>query len=161
MKCNLFLALDGANLTARDNGRYRFDDPQAGADETADQPGNAGNSSETQGLSDGPGAFRPAALTELLGKEIGNRVLLVKNEYWIGSDPSCPICRSDDPFCEPRHVRLYRGGSKGGWRAEHHKTPDGLWLQMPQFTVESVAQFQIEEQRFQLKVKRPRTGVYH
>ncbi len=88
------------------NGRYRFDDPQAGADETADQATNAGNFSETQGLSDGPGAFRPPALTELLGKEIGNRALLVKNEYWIGSDPSCPICRPDDPFCEPRHVRL-------------------------------------------------------
>jgi FHA domain len=135
------------------NGRYRFDDPQAGAGETVDQAANTGSFSETQGLSDGPGTFRPPALTELLGKEIGNRALLVKNEYWIGSDPSCPICRPDDPFCEPRHVRLYRGGSKGGWHAEHHKTPNGLWLRMPQITVESVAQFQIGEQRFQLKVK--------
>jgi FHA domain len=135
------------------NGRYRFDDPQAEASETVDQAANAANFSETQGLSDGPGTFRPPALTELLGKEIGNRALLVKNEYWIGSDPSCPICRPDDPFCEPRHVRLYRGGSKGGWHAEHHKTPNGLWLRMPQITVESVAQFQIGEQRFQLKVK--------
>jgi len=77
----------------------------------------------------------------------------IKNEYWIGSDPSCPICRPDDPFCEPRHVRLYRGGSRGGWHAEHHKTPNGLWLRMPQITVESVARFQIGEQRFQLRVK--------
>ena len=30
---------------------------------------------------------------------------------------------------------------------------NGLWLRMPQITVESVAQFQIGEQRFQLKVK--------
>ena len=79
--------------------------------------------------------------------------MLVKNEYWIGADPACPICRPDDPFCEPRHVRLYRGGSRGGWHAEHHKTPNGLWLRMPQITVESTAQFQIGEQRFQLRVK--------
>ena len=58
----------------------------------------------------------------------------------------------DDPFCEPRHVRVYRG-SRGAWHAEHHKTPNGLWLRMPQITVESLAQFQIGEQRFQLKVK--------
>src|SRR5271165_6711266 len=135
------------------NGRYRFDEPQADADDTLDQPANAGNFSQTQGLSEGPGLFRPPALTELIGKEIGNRILLVKNEYWIGSDPSCPICRPDDPFCEPRHVRLYRGGSRGGWHAEHHKTLNGLWLRMPQITVESTAQFQIGEQRFQLRVK--------
>jgi hypothetical protein len=75
-----------------------------------------------------------------------------KSEYWIGSDPSCPICRADDPFCEPKHVRLYRA-SRGGWHAEQHKTPNGLWLRMQQIIVESLAQFQIGEQRFQLKVK--------
>ena len=90
-------------------------------------------------------------MTELIGNEIGNRMLLVKHEYWIGSDPSCPICRPDDPFCEPRHVRLYRA-PKGAWHAEHNKTQNGLWLRMPQITVESVVQFQIGEQRFQLKV---------
>ena len=42
---------------------------------------------------------------------------------------------------------------EGGWHAEHHKTPNGLWLRMPQITVESTAQFQIGEQRFQLRVK--------
>jgi hypothetical protein len=80
-------------------------------------------------------------------------MLLTKNEYWIGSDPASPICRPDDPFCEPWHVRLYRGGSRGGWHAEHHKTPNGLWLRMPQITVESTGQFKIGEQRFQLRVK--------
>jgi hypothetical protein len=135
------------------NGRYRFDAPYADAGQTLDQLGHEGGFSETHGLDEGTSAFRPAAVTELIGKEIGNRALLVKHEYWIGSDPSCPICRPDDTFCEPRHVRLYRGGSRGGWHAEHHKTPNGLWLKMPQITVESTAQFQIGEQRFQLRVK--------
>jgi FHA domain len=135
------------------NGRYRFDGPFADAGATVDQPGGEEGFSGTHGLDDGASALRPPAVTELLGSEIGNRILLVKNEYWIGSDPTCQICRPDDPFCEPRHVRLYRGGSRGGWHAEHHKTPNGLWLRMPQITVESLAQFQIGEQRFQLKVK--------
>jgi hypothetical protein len=92
------------------------------------------------------------ALTEILGKEIGNRTLLVKPEYWIGTDPGCPICRPDDTFCEPWHVRVYRN-PKGGWSAEHNRTQNGLWLRVPQVTVESMIQFQIGEQRFRLKVQ--------
>ena len=65
-------------------------------------------SGETQGWADSASPFRPPAVTELVGNEIGNRMLLVKPEYWIGTDATCPICRSDDPFCEPRHVRLFR-----------------------------------------------------
>jgi len=134
------------------NGRYRFEAPMVDARPTIDHAGNEPGFSETRPLDEGASPHRPPAVTELLGKEIGNRILLVKNEYWIGSDPTCPICRTDDPFCEPRHVRLYRG-SRGAWHAEHHKTPNGLWLRMPQITVESLAQFQIGEQRFQLRVK--------
>jgi hypothetical protein len=135
------------------NGRYRFDAAHVDAGETIDEIPHEGRFGETHGWSEGQGPMRPPAVTELLGKDIGNRVLLVKNEYWIGSDPSCSICRPDDPFCERRHVRLYRGGSRGGWHAEHPKTQNGLWMRMPQVTVESTAQFQIGEQRFQLKVK--------
>ena len=75
----------------------------------------------------------------------------MKPEYWIGTDPTCTICRSDDPFCEPRHARVFRG-SKGGWGIEHNKTQNGLWLRMPQVSVDSMIQFQIGEQRFRLKV---------
>ena len=67
-------------------------------------PAMSRGSAKLARLDEGTSPFRPPAVTELLGKEIGNRMLLVKNEYWIGSDPSCPICRTDDPFCEPRHV---------------------------------------------------------
>ena len=48
-----------------------------------------------------------------------HEMLLVKPEHWLGSDPSCPICRPDDPFCEPRHVRLFRTPN-GSWYAEHN-----------------------------------------
>jgi hypothetical protein len=134
-------------------GRYRFDSSQSQADTEATVPYGADPkfSGETQGWADGASPFRPPAVTELVGNEIGNRMLLVKPEYWIGADATCQICRSDDPFCEPRHVRLFRAQS-GSWYAEHNKTQNGLWLRMSQITVDSVVRFQTGEQRFQLKV---------
>lgn len=133
-------------------GRYRLDAPQQAGDATADFVAEAPNTGETRGWDSGPSPFRPPALTELLGHEIGNRLLLVKPEYWIGSDPSCAVCRPDDPFCEPRHVRLFRG-SRMNWHAEHNKTQNGLWLRMSQIVAESMIQFQVGEQRFRLKVQ--------
>ena len=134
------------------NGRYRFDATQADAGQTVDPiDASATDTGQTQGWTESPGPFRPPALTELLGREIGNRLLLVHPEFWIGADPSCPISRPDDPFCEPRHARIFRN-AKGGWSAEHNKTQNGLWLRMPQITVDSVVHFQIGEQRFRLKV---------
>jgi hypothetical protein len=131
-------------------GRYRFEQGQPDPGMTTDYPA-APNTAATQGWSAEPGPFRPPALTELLGREIGNRILLVKGEYWIGSEAGCAICRADDPFCEPKHVRVFRG-ARGGWQAEHNKTQNGLWLRMVQITVESMILFQIGEQRFKLKV---------
>ncbi len=132
-------------------GRYRFDAMQIDPAATTGF-GPAGSASdETGGWSEGASPIRPPALTELLGSEIGNRVLLVKPEYWIGSDSGCTICRPDDPFCEPQHVKVYRK-SKGAWHAEHNKTTNGLWLRMAQVTVEARVQFQIGEQRFELKL---------
>jgi hypothetical protein len=133
------------------NGRYRFDAGQPERDATANDVTVDLVSGETQGWDEGTSAFRPAALTELLGREIGNRLVLVNDEYAIGSDPSCAVCRRDDPFCDPRQARLFRD-ARGHWHVEHNKTQNGLWLRMAQITVESTIRFQIGEQRFMLKV---------
>jgi pSer/pThr/pTyr-binding forkhead associated (FHA) protein len=133
------------------NGRYRFEASQPERDATVDHLPGEPASGETQGWTEGAGSLRPPALTEVLGREIGNRVLLIKGEYSIGSAPTCPICRPDDPFCEARHVRVFRD-QRGGWCAEHNRTQNGLWLRMTQITVESTVQFQVGEQRFKLKV---------
>jgi pSer/pThr/pTyr-binding forkhead associated (FHA) protein len=135
------------------NGRYRFDAPQGDPGATANYALDPSSRGATQGWDEGTSPFRPAALTELIGKEVGNRVLLTKAEYWIGTDPDCAICRPDDPFCEPRHVRLHRD-PKGAWHAEHQKTLNGLWIRVPQITVDAnaTARFQIGEQRFMLRV---------
>ena len=136
-------------------GRYRFDAMQVDPSATTGF-GSAGPASDqTGGWSEGISPVRPPALTELLGSDIGNRVLLVKPEYWIGSDPNCQISRPDDPFCEPRHVRVYRK-SLGAWHAEHNETPNGLWVRMAQVTVDTTVRFQIGEQRFEMRAARER-----
>ena len=134
------------------NGRYRFESPQAPAPtrRVASSPTPRFRAKRRAGTA-AASPFRPPAVTELVGNEIGNRILLVQPEYWIGSDPACPISRPDDPFCEPRHVRLFRAPS-GSWYAEHNHTQNGLWLRRSQIVVDSVVRFQIGEQRFLLKV---------
>lgn len=133
------------------NGRYRFDSPQSSVDTVVAQVADPAVPGATQGWDGGSSPFRPPAVTELIGNETGNRMLLAQPEYWIGTDPTCAICRPHDPFCEPRHVRLFRIPN-GSWYAEHNRTQNGLWLRMSQIVVESVVRFQIGEQRFLLKV---------
>lgn len=152
----MFVRVSKTGLTDRaeilvGGGRYRFDAPQAEPVATTNFGHDQQDRGATRGWDDGPGPARPPALSELIGSEIGNRILLVKNEYWIGSDPSCPIGRPDDPFCEARHVRLFRK-PQGRWHAEHNRTVNGLWLRMSQITVDAMIHFQIGEQRFQIKV---------
>jgi hypothetical protein len=99
------------------SGRYRFDShqlPRTEAFDTLPNPlvsgqGAGGGLDETQHWDEGTVPLRSPSVTELLGREIGNRTLLVKPEYWIGTDASCLICRPDDPFCEPRHARIFPG----------------------------------------------------
>jgi pSer/pThr/pTyr-binding forkhead associated (FHA) protein len=133
-------------------GRYRFDAAPVSDPRATKHFAIQADSNDTHGISEGVGAFfRPPALTEILGRDIGNRVLLVKSEYWIGSDPDCSVCRADDLYCEPHHARIHSDDG-GQWFADHNKARNGLWLRMTQVKVESSIQFQIGEQRFRLKI---------
>ena len=128
------------------SGRYRFDSPSEQSPATADQtaPG-ARHAAERRA----PGQSVPH-LVELSADGIIARVALTKNEFWIGSDPDCAICRAADPFVEPRHVRLFCGPA-GDWHAQNNKTVNGLWLRVPRVTVTDGCLFQIGEQRFRLR----------
>jgi hypothetical protein len=131
-------------------GRYRLLAPANEGSATADYspPENARNVTQAWGAD----AAAPAipSLVELVGNSFANRVPLLGSEYWIGTDPSCAICRPNDPYCEARHARLIRD-SKGTWQAEQNKTVNGLWFRVPQVVCETVVQFQIGEQRFRLR----------
>ncbi len=150
----LFVRLSRSTLIDRreflaGGGRYRFDAPDGEPDGTIDHlPGGPTPAAGTQGPRVLAG--RPAALTELVGGGIGNRVVLTRPEYWIGTDPGCAVCRPDDPFCAPRQVRVYRDAK--GWAADHPKTANGLWVRLPQMVAERTVQFQLGEQRFKLVV---------
>lgn len=134
------------------SGRYRFDAPSGQPEGTVDHmPGDLPSHGSTRGWAGQASPLLPPALTELIGGTVGNRILLMLPEYWIGSDPNCSICRQGDPFCEPRQTRIFRNAA-GVWNAEHPKTLNGLWNRVAQVAVQNAVQFQIGEQRFRLTV---------
>jgi pSer/pThr/pTyr-binding forkhead associated (FHA) protein len=129
-------------------GRYRFEAAKNSLPETVDNlPPDVPQG--THPLGNEAAAPPQPALVELSGSKVLSRLPLVKPEYWIGSDPACAICRPDDPFFEPRHVRLYQDAN-GVWHAQNNKTANGLWLKVPQITVADSCSSQIGEQRFRL-----------
>ncbi len=130
-------------------GRYRFEAPGSNLPETVDAlPADVSRGSTDPLGSDAATSQQPA-LVEIAAGKILSRLPLAKPEYWIGSDPTCAICRAGDPFIALRHVRLYREAN-GAWHAQNNKTTNGLWLKVPQVTVPDSCSFQIGEQRFRL-----------
>ena len=130
-------------------GRYRFEAPGSNLPETVDALPADTPLGGTRLLGTDAATLLQPALVELVGGKVLSRLPLAKTEYWIGSDPTCAICRGSDPFIEPRHVRLYREAN-GSWHAQNNKTANGLWLKLPQVTVTDSCSFQIGEQRFRL-----------
>lgn len=129
-------------------GRYRFEGP-TGPDDTIadlDDPGDLDGTPRNP-----PSPSPSASLTELLANGEETRTALDDDEYWIGADASCAIQRVGDPFCEPRHVRIWRSTS-GLWNIEHDQTFNGLWIRARRFVLEAPVRFQAGEQRFQINV---------
>ena len=100
-----------------------------------------------------PSPFRPPALTELIGTEIGNRIAAGQERILDRLGPVLPDLPARRPVLRAAARPAVPRRPRGGWHAEHNKTLNGLWLRMSQITVDSMAQFQIGEQRFQLRVK--------
>jgi len=133
------------------NGRYRFEQGGQQLADTVDHIASGPIPAGTVGSDQVAPAGSSAALVELVAGGIGTRQILTKNEYWIGSDPGCAFCRSADSFVEPRHVRVFRAPD-GIWHAQNNKTANGVWLKVPQVSVEESVLCQIGEQRLRLKV---------
>ncbi len=133
------------------SGRYRFEiAPQEVTETTADVHLEFGGGSHTRAF-DNQLPAGTATLTEILNGGTGPRMLLVRDQYWFGSDPKCEICRAADPFMRDRHANLTRS-SKGTWVIQNQQAANGVWLKMAQITVEAgkKCDFQIGEQRLKL-----------
>jgi pSer/pThr/pTyr-binding forkhead associated (FHA) protein len=132
-------------------GRYRLLAPGGELAQTADHVPLEHARRSTQAWGADARAPGIPTLAEVLGNSLATRVPLLASEYWIGTDPSCAICRPNDPFCEPRHARLTRN-EKGTWQVEQGVAVNGLWFRVPQVVCENSVQFQIGEQRFRLRM---------
>jgi pSer/pThr/pTyr-binding forkhead associated (FHA) protein len=127
------------------NGRYRIEIP---TNDAGGPPGALG--ATTRAWDSEPVLAALPLLVEVIKSGMGVRLPLSKPEYWIGSDSSCEVHRSNDPFTEGRHLRLFR--DEKGWQAQNNKTLNGLWVRMNQVIVEDGCLFQIGEQRCRLQV---------
>lgn len=92
-----------------------------------------------------------ASLAVCKGVEIGPKLWLLGNEYWIGRSEECAICIASDRFLAPKHV-LIRRQSNGEWHAQTEKAPNGLWIRVAAIKIKNSCTFQIGEQRFRLTV---------
>jgi pSer/pThr/pTyr-binding forkhead associated (FHA) protein len=92
-------------------------------------------------------------LSEVLRTGTGSRFTLDRDQYWIGRDRECDICRPNDPYLRGKHATLSRS-PRATWIIEHNATMNGVWLKMPQVTLEvgKGCEFQVGEQRFRVKV---------
>jgi pSer/pThr/pTyr-binding forkhead associated (FHA) protein len=133
-------------------GQYRVLCPSRGGSTTADYVPAEANHGATQPLGgDGVVAASLPTLVELFKCEAIGQITLSRPEYWIGTDPVCLVGRPNDPFCEPRHARLFCDG-QGAWNVENNMSLNGVWLRVPSLVATSTVQFQIGEQLFRLQV---------
>ncbi len=134
-------------------GRYRYEAAQT---PTGDTPGSDDIDIENAGSQTRMAlVYVPAGagfFSEMIGSGMGSRTMLTQSEYWIGSDPTCEICRRQDPFVKSRHALLTRS-PRGTWVIQNNRTLNGIWLRMPQVSISSGqnCEFQIGEQRFRLQ----------
>ena len=133
------------------SGRYRLDLMQRAAAETAAFAEVESRAPATRGF-DNNLPIGSEILSELLTGGTGTRAVLNRDQYWIGGDEDCDICRKSDPFVSGKHATLTRS-AKGTWVIQNNNTINGIWLRVPQIVLElgKKCEFQIGEQRFRLR----------
>lgn len=87
----------------------------------------------------------------LLDQNEDKRILLSHTqENCIGSDPSCSIRITDDPYLSRIHASISRS-KDGTWRLLAKSTRNGVWAQIREMMIESSGEFLIGEQRFLIR----------
>jgi hypothetical protein len=91
------------------------------------------------------------SLVELAANGPATRTPLTAAEHWVGTDPSCTVVLTGDPFVSKRHARIFRT-PQGRWRIEDGPSRNGTWLRIGKVPIETTAEFQVGEQRIAVKV---------
>jgi pSer/pThr/pTyr-binding forkhead associated (FHA) protein len=91
------------------------------------------------------------SLVELTPSGPGTRTPLVATEHWIGTDASCAVVVSGDPFVSKRHAKVFRT-PQGRWRIKDGSSRNGTWLRVRKVPIDTTAELQIGEQRILVKV---------
>lgn len=129
-------------------GKYRLEAAGVAAAETAEfGEANVRVRTNTQAF-DNNMAIGSEVLSEIVKGGVASRIVLSRSQYWIGRDQDCDICRPNDPFTAGKHAVLTRS-PKGTWVIQNNRTFNGVWVRMPQVSVEQGkgCEFMIGEQR--------------
>jgi pSer/pThr/pTyr-binding forkhead associated (FHA) protein len=130
---------------------FRFDAlPQVGASGSPDAAEE--RPAKTRGWQALSASEMAPSLVELLPQGEGQRHSLKDPENVLGRDPrTCSTVLSGDASVSPQHARLYRD-QKGRWHIENARSLNGIWLRIEQMPLDGTCQFQLGEQRFQLRM---------
>ncbi len=131
-------------------GYFRLDFPSSGTAATLDHAPAGMRRNITLAPGEPHAPLGGPKLVELVRGAVHAQWSLTRGEYRIGSDPACAVPRTNDPFCEPEHARLFSEGNV--WFIENHQSFNGVWVRVPQIVAEGTVYFQIGEQRFRLQV---------
>jgi pSer/pThr/pTyr-binding forkhead associated (FHA) protein len=131
--------------------RFRFDAlPQVGGSDSPDA--EADRPAKTRGWQALSAAELAPSLVELLPQGEGERHSLKNAETVVGRDPrACTIVLAGDPSVNPQHARIHRD-RKDRWHIENTRSLNGVWLRIEQMPLDGTCQFQLGEQRFQLRM---------
>lgn len=78
----------------------------------------------------------------------GERLDLVKDEYWLGRDPQlCPSFLHDDELLDARHAKLTQQND-GRWVVQDTHSRNGVWYRIQRIPLVDTCRFQLGEQRF-------------
>jgi pSer/pThr/pTyr-binding forkhead associated (FHA) protein len=92
------------------------------------------------------------AIVEVTSDGSARRVLLNKQEVWLGKDASnCQMVLPADPFVSARHARI-RCDDEGRWVIENNKSVNGVWLKVDQIVFKDSCRFMLGEQAFLVQV---------
>lgn len=80
--------------------------------------------------------------------------LMPAAENWVGRDADRANVVVDDPFVNPRHVRIFNDSDK--WICKDDESTNGTWLRVEETVLVHKAEFQLGEQRFRLLLAKGR-----